>query len=242
VVDYQGPNGIVNRRQPQIRYTLPLHKGDTKLQLFASIEQPDAKIDTSTDDFESGATALNHIPDGILGFRWEGTLGHVQAAGLFRELSFETDNGPSRDVFGWGVSVSGALNLFEKDKFSAQVTWGEGVARYINDLSGESLDAAFDGGRFESVPVFAAMAGYTHHWNEHWRSTISGGYVHVDAPDSLGRFAIDNTLYASGNLMWHPTPTFRMGLEYLYGHKETIDATERDAHRLNFVVRYDLVR
>ena len=40
--------------------------------------------------------------------------------------------------------------------------------------------------------------------------------------------------------MWHPTPSFRMGLEYLYGRKETLDRSERDAHRLDFVVRYDL--
>jgi hypothetical protein len=55
-------------------------------------------------------------------------------------------------------------------------------------------------------------------------------------------FAIDNTWYASANVMWHPTNSFRMGLEYLYGRKETIDGSERDAHRLDFVVRYDLVR
>lgn len=242
VVDYQGPNGIVNKRQPQIRYTLPIYEGASKVQLFASIEQPDSDIDTSSAEFPEGATTLTHTPDGIAGFRWEGSLGHVQGAALFRELSFETDNGPSEDTFGWGVTLAGALNLFEKDKFSAQVTFGEGVARYINDLSGENLDATLDGGRLEAIPVFAAMAGYTHHWNDRWRSTISGGYVHVDAPTSLDRFTIDNTLYGSANLMWHPTSSFRMGLEYLYGRKETIDGSERDAHRLNFVVRYDLVR
>lgn len=243
VVDYQGPNGIVNRRQPQIRYTLPLYERDkTKFQIFASIEQPEAKIDTGTDEFADGSTTLNHVPDGIAGFRFEGTLGHVQAAGVFRELSYEADNGPSGDRFGWGVSVSAALNVFEKDKLSAQATYGEGVARYINDLSGESLDAAINRGEFDTVPVFAAMAGYTHHWNEHWRTTIAGGYVRADAPASLGPFAIDNTLYGSVNLMVHPTKSFRMGLEYLYGRKETQDGSERDAHRLDFVVRYDLVR
>jgi hypothetical protein len=30
VVDYQGPNGIVNRRQPQIRYTLPIYDGASR--------------------------------------------------------------------------------------------------------------------------------------------------------------------------------------------------------------------
>jgi hypothetical protein len=242
VVDYQGPNGIVNRRQPQIRYTLPIYDSASKVQLFASVEQPESQINTNTDEFADDATTLSHTPDGVAGFRWEGELGHVQGAAVFRELSFETDNGPSEDTFGWGVTLGGALNLFEKDKLSAQVTYGEGVARYINDISGENLDAALDGGRLEAIPVLAVMAGYSHQWNDHWRSTISGGYVQADAPASLGAFAIDNTLYGSANIMWQPTTSFRMGLEYLYGRKETLDGSERDAHRLNFVVRYDLVK
>ena len=243
VVDYQGPNGIVNKRQPQIRYTLPLYEREkTKFQIFASVEQPDGKLDTSDDESGKNLSTVNHTPDGILGFRWEGTLGHVQAGGLFRDVSYESDNGPSDDVFGWGATLSGVINVFEKDKFSANVTYGEGVARYINDLSGENLDAAIVNGRLKAVPVFAAIAGYTHHWNDHWRSTISGGYVKVDAPETLDRFTIDNTIYGSANVMWHPTPSFRMGLEYLYGRKETLDGSERDGHRLDFVVRYDLVR
>jgi hypothetical protein len=242
VVDYQGPNGILNRRQPQIRYTQPIIKGDTKFSVFASIEQPDGNVNTSTDEFATDATPVNHVPDGVLGFRWEGIRGHIQGSGLFRELSFESDHGPRKNVFGWGASLSGALNLFEKDKFTAQITYGEGVARYLNDTSGEDLDATLDHGRFKAIPALGAMAGYTHQWSEHWRSTVSGGYVHVDAPEPLGPLALDNTIYASANLMWHPTPTFRMGLEYLYGRRETLDHTERDAHRLDFVLRYDLVR
>ena len=87
VVDYQGPNGIVNRRQPQIRYTLPLYDRATKLQVFASVEQPDAKIDTATDEFEFDSSIVNHMPDIVTGVRWEGDAGHIQAAGVFRELS-----------------------------------------------------------------------------------------------------------------------------------------------------------
>jgi hypothetical protein len=156
-VDYQGPNGIVNRRQPQIRYTQPIYQGEaSKVLLFGSIEQPDSKIDTDTDEFPVGSTPVSHTPDGVLGLRWEGERGHVQAAGLFRDLSFENDDGTSGDTFGWGVTLGGSLKVFEKDKFSAQVTYGEGVARYINDLGGESLDATFNDGRLEAIPVFAA--------------------------------------------------------------------------------------
>jgi hypothetical protein len=242
VVDYQGPNGILNRRQPQIRYTHPIAEGECSTQFFVSLEQPDSKIDTGTAEFTAPSSAVNHGPDGVLGFRWEGPQGHLQSAAIFRSLSFESDSGPSEDTVGWGLSLSGSLNVSEKDKFSAQVSYGEGIARYVNDLSGENLDAAFVAGDLEPIPVFAAMAGYTHHWNDHWRSTVAGGFVQVDAPGSLGRFAIDRTLYGSANLMWHPTPSFRTGLEYLYGNKETLDGSERDAHRFNFVIRYDLVR
>ena len=242
VVDYAGPNGIVSRRQPQIRYTLPLYDRDgTKFNVFASLEQPTPQVNLDSDEFTEELRVVTHVPDGILGFRWEGTLGHVQGAGLFRELSFESDNGPSSDRFGWGASLGGAVNVGAKDKLSAQVTYGNGVARYLND-GGDSLDAAIENGRLEAIPVFAAMVGYTHHWNDHWRSTVSGGYVKADAPSTLDRFTLDNTIYASANLMWHPTTSVHMGLEYLYGRKETLDGSERDAHRFNFVVRYDLVR
>lgn len=243
VVDYQGPNGIVNRRQPQIRYTHPIYDGDSKFNIFASIEQPESQIDTDLGGFEPDASPIEAFADGVIGFRWEGDPGHLQGATILRQLSYETNDGGSQDVFGWGISLSGSLNVFEKDKISAQVTYGEGIGRYVNDLGGNDMDAALDShGDLEAIPVFAAMAGYTHHWNECWRSTIAGGYVHSDSPDSLGGFAIDNTLYASANIMFHPTKSFRMGMEYLYGEKETTDGSDGDAHRLNFVIRYDLVK
>lgn len=243
VVDYQGPNGIVNRRQPQIRYTHPVYDyGDNNLQLFASIEQPDGKLDLDNNSSATDPSSVNHVPDGVLGFRWEGQPGHVKGAALFRDLSYESDNGPDGSAFGWGLTLAGALNLCEKDKLSAQITYGEGVSRYVNDLSGENLDAAWVNGDLDAIPVFAAMAGYTHQWSERWKSTISGGYVHADVPDSLDPFSVENTIYSSVNLMWVPTTSFRMGLEYLYGFKETLDGSDADANRLNFVLRYDLVR
>jgi len=243
VVDYQGPNGIINRRQPQIRYTHPIFDEDTKFQVFASLEQPESQIDTSTAFFQPDASPVESFVDGVVGFRWEGDLGHLQGSTIFRDLSYETHDGPSDDTLGWGVSLSGSVNVFDKDKISAQVTYGEGIGRYVNDLGGNDMDAAIDNsGDLEAIPVFAAMAGYTHHWNDCWRSTIAGGYVHSDPSDSLGGYAIDSTLYASANIMFHPTKSFRMGLEYLYGEKETTDGSDGDAHRLDFVIRYDLVK
>lgn len=242
VVDYEGPNGILNRRVPQIRYTHPFSDGLVKTMVFVSMEQADARLDLDSVDAPPGAAIVNRTPDGVLGFRVEGEAGHVQATGLGRELSYHSDGGQSADTFGWGASVSGALNMADKDKLTLQFTYGEGVARYINDLSGLNLDAVYDNGKLKAVPVFATMAGYTHHWSDQWRTTVSGGYLQADAPAAAGGLSVDSTLYSSVNLMWHPTKSFRMGLEYLYGFKDTLDGSNQDAYRLNFVLRYDLVR
>ncbi len=242
VVDYETPNAILNRRVPQLRYTQPLSDGPVKTMAFFSIEQPDARIDVSAADAPAGSAGVNRIPDGVAGFRIEGEAGHIQTSALLRQLSYDSDAGGRDDTFGWGANFSGVLNVLEKDKLILQATYGEGVSRYVNDLSGLNLDAAYVNGGLESIPVMAVMAGYTHQWSEHWRSTVTGGYVDVSAPSSIGGGAIESTLYSSVNLMWHPTKSFRVGLEYLFGMKETADGAEADAHRINLVLRYDLVR
>ena len=117
------------------------------------------------------------------------------------------------------------------------------MARYVNDVGSTDLDAALDSsGNLKALPVFAATVGYTHQWAPHFRSTATYGWLQVDPTASLGAFAVEETQYASFNLVWHPTKSFRMGLEYLYGFKSVQDDSERNAHRLDFVIRYDLIR
>ena len=139
--------------------------------------------------------------------------------------------------------MAGAGKAKPADKLLWQVAYGHGMARYVNDLGSADLDAALDDdGNLEAIPVFAAAIGYTHEWSKHFRSTASFGYVKADPTASLGPFAIETTTYASANLVWHPTPSFRMGLEYLFGTKETANDADHEGHRLDFVFRYDLVR
>jgi hypothetical protein len=167
----------------------------------------------------------------------------VQLTGLFRSIGYEVDNAPDDSVFGWGVNAAGAFNVFGSDKLSWQVAYGEGMARYVNDIGSADLDAAPDSsGNLRALPIFAAVAGYTHQWAKQFRSTASYGFVHADPTASLGALAIEDTHYTSFNLVWHPTKAFRMGLEYLYGLKDTQGGADGDGHRLNFVLRYDLIR
>ncbi|HEY0551132.1 MAG TPA: DcaP family trimeric outer membrane transporter [Verrucomicrobiae bacterium] len=243
VLNYIGPGAIINRRQPQIRYSPPVYDGVGKMHLLFSVEQPESELSTSATGLPAGAKTFTPLPDGVAGWRWEGDVGHVQLTGLFREIGYEADHARDDTAFGWGANASGAFNLSPADKIFLQVAYGEGMARYINDLNSANLDAAPDNsGNLQALPVFATTVGYTHQWSKEFRSTACYGYIEVDQSSSLGAFAMEKTHYASANLVWHPTKDFRMGLEYLYGRKDTRSGAEGEGHRLNFVFRYDLIR
>ena len=239
-VDYIGPNAMVDVRQPQVRIVAPLSE---RQHMTFSLEQPNSQIATSDPGYPAGASPINRYPDLALNYRFVGQGGHLQIAGLARSLGFDAPAAPERTVLGWGLSLSGALNFPGKDRFSFQAAYGEGIARYIKDTVGLNLDAGLDArGRLKAIPVFAPMIGYTHQWTERWRSTATYGYVRVDPPASMGPWALRNTRYASLNVMWQPTKASWMGLEYLYGTKETMNGAEGTANRLNLVFKYDLVK
>jgi hypothetical protein len=240
VIDYEGPNGLVNTRQSQIRYSQPFL--DTKLQLAVSVEQPNAQIRLTDPAYGSGASTVNRRPDFAAHVRYEDKrLGHLQLSGIYRYLSYDNNN-TGQGVPGWGVSLSGGLNLFAHDALTAQGTYGEGIARYIRDPSGANEDAALDShGNLRALPVWGVAVGYTHVWDDKWKSTVSYGYAHVDTEASSGQFAFAHSNYVSGNLIYQWSPSFRLGVEYLYGTKEVRNGASHAGQRLNFVVKYDLV-
>jgi hypothetical protein len=64
----------------------------------------------------------------------------------------------------------------------------------------------------------------------------------VDAENSNGSFAYDHSNYVSENLICQWSRTFRLGLEYLCGTNEVRNGASHDGQRLDFVLKYDLVK
>ena len=239
VIDYEGPNGLVYVRQPQLRYTHPFL--DRRAQFALAAEQATPQIDTDDSGRGTDSEIHHRLPDFTAHLRYDDEKwGHVQAAGIFRQLSYE--NELRRDeVNGWGVSVSAQFKVFERDTVQLQATYGEGIARYVQDPSGLNLDAGLDAeGSLKAIPVFAISTGYTHHWSERWRSTVSYSFVRVDPEFSNGPLAFERSHYVAANLIYQSSSAVSMGLEYLYGIKQVADGEDTDGHRLNFVIKYDI--
>ena len=64
----------------------------------------------------------------------------------------------------------------------------------------------------------------------------------MDTEKSNGPFAFDHSNYVSANLIYLWSPSFRLGFEYLYGTNEVRNNASHDGQRLNFVLKYDLVK
>ena len=88
--------------------------------------------------------------------------------------------------------------------------------------------------------VFGAMTGYTHQWSERFRSTVSGGYVHLDNSASQAGDAYHQTVYTSANVVFQYHKRLSIGFETLYGHHETRDGSDGDVVRFTAGLVYTI--
>lgn len=234
-IDYEGPNSATFARRPLVRYQ---QRVGEDLQFNFGIEQPESEVDTNG---TSGVSGRNTAPEGGVNARWEPEgIGHVQFASIFRDIGAKGTTQGNQDVFGWGLNLSGGFDTFGRDTLQAQATYGEGLFRFCND-DFENNDAAFDkNGDLEAIPYFGGMLGYTHHWSESFRSTVSYGYVHLDNTASQAGTAYHESHYGSANLTWQLRERLSVGLEELYGYKSTKDGSGGDAFRTQLGLLYSI--
>ncbi|MDR2982553.1 MAG: porin [Puniceicoccales bacterium] len=241
IIDYQGPNSAAYVRQVQIRYIVPLMKsGDDNMHMAFAIEQPDSEVDLT--GAGAGADSKNRMPDFTARWRYESPRWHVQLAGLARDISYRDGDDNGQSVFGGGLSLTGGMTVFEKDRIGAQLAYGYGIGRYFQDASGHNTDAALtSGGDLRPLETLGAYLTYTHHWNDQFRSSLTGGYLNIDNESGQAGDAFHRSVYASANLVWQPTRDFWVGAEVLYGYNRHNDGNHGDAWQVQLAVNYALV-
>jgi hypothetical protein len=238
-VDFEGPNSMIFARQPTLRYLWQL---DKHWQMNFGIQQPSSDVDNFG---LPDVTAVNHAPDGGVNVRWEDAdIGHVQLAGIFREIGENSPTLGNQNVFGWGLMAATSLNIC-KDSVQLQGTYGHGYFHFANDnftYSGfNGGDAAFtSGGNLRALPFFSAMVGYTHHWSDSFRSTATFGFDHLENASSEGPLAYHKTYYASANLIYQIRKRLSVGLEGLYGRKEVKSGADGDVFRVQLGIVWSL--
>lgn len=240
-IDYWGPSGMVFVRNPQLRVT-PYNRDGMKLAF--SLEAPGAAIDTGkaaeVDPALAGVTGQTRYPDLVGSLRLDREWGHFQAAGILRQVGFETPDNPggepSGEETGYGLNLSGALNTFGKDRIVGALVYGRGIASYMND-GGVDL-APDDDLQAETVQTLGWFAYYDHYWSERWSSSI--GYSEHRQSNTGGQLAdaFKKGSYASANLLYYPARNVTTGAELLWGRLENNDGESGEDHRIQFSAKY----
>jgi hypothetical protein len=244
-LDFQGPNGYVSLRNPQVRYGFALNQSTT---LYVSVEKPSSDVAFKTAEFSAQPNAP--APDATVRIRNEFQRGHVQLAVIFRDVAAFLPSGQQGSVFGWGFNAAMALKGFGSDTFIVEGAYGHGISRYIQDTSGLGIDAeVVDNANphLKATPAIGLEIAYQHRWLSVLRSSLVYGYAGVQnsnfvptPPATFNPFNHSN--YSAANLIWNPYGSLNVGAEFLYGGQILQNGNYAYAPRLQFSAKYNFVR
>jgi hypothetical protein len=233
-LDFAGPAGLWQTRQPLLRFTKSVAEG---VITEIALETPE---NTSYIDAER----RTRWPDLTVAGTWLGGgeyIKHLRLAGLARDLRAEGTNGSTDSALGWAVSGSAKLGLpflGAKDSFKFTLHYGDG---YGTQIKGGPREAAFDvvDSELETIGIFGTYGGIQHFWSDRFRSNLVYGYVNSDNPGFVGDNTFDNTNYVAADLIWTPFKQTAFGAEYLWGRRENEDGASGTASRFLFSSRFD---
>ena len=160
-VDFEGINGAVLLRQSQLRF-FPKFGGQNSFVF--SIEDPSTDIENGTGSKGQGdfVFSVDRLPLGGLG-AW-----NYKVSAILRDLegtpagAGDDDTLKTQSTTGWGITTSGRKSfakMRDNNFLLWQLTYGEGIGRYLNDLGTiGGGDATFDpDGRLRALPVLAGF-------------------------------------------------------------------------------------
>lgn len=238
-VDFEGLNGRINVRQAQVRL-MPTRGAEYGLEV--SLEDPNPEI--------QNGEGVTRAPDLVVSGRFNpNDRLHLRLSLLGRQIRGQAD--PSFGVgvskeYAWGVSASGRFvtPYFDKrDNLVFQLNHGDGIGRYVNDLSSVgNYDGIFDpvNGNLQLFDVLAGYASWQHWWGgqQSFRSNFTFGFVDINNPGFIADDAYKRTYRFSTNLLWSPTKRIDVGAEYMWGRRENQDGEQGDATQLQLMSRY----
>jgi hypothetical protein len=251
-LEYWGPNGMVFFRNVQARW-MPL-MGKTAVTL--AVERPGASGDGGVyaDRIElQNIKPRFPLPDLSGNVRESGDWGHVQVAGILREIKWDdtltTDQfNLSGSATGWGINVSANYKTKLTDEttgvFRGSYVYGHGIQNYMNDAPVDigiqnNLGNPVTPIVGKALPVVGIVAFYDINWNPKWTSTAGYSMLDIANSDAQAPSAFHRGHYFLANLLYHPLPDLFAGGEIQWGKRQNFsDGFSSDDFRIQFSVKY----
>ena len=210
-LEYWGPTGMVFFRNVQARW-MPI-QGTSRLTI--AVERPGASNDAGllADRIElEDVSGRSPLPDLTAEYRWGGSRGYVEAAGLLGRMEWDDLNDDAFDLSGsatrWGINLSSNVKFGDATTLRLQFVFGEGIQNYMNDapvdvgiVRGPSPSVPIEG---EAIPITASVLFLDHNWSDKWSTSIGYSRTDIDNLEGQADDAYKTGQYALGNLLYSP--------------------------------------
>ncbi len=243
-VDFNGPIGGTFIRQPQIRYTYSTPQYGN---FIGAIEN---SVSYVLDETATATPAgFSKVPDLVA--RWDKsfTWGSLSLRGVSHEHRIHDGAGINLSRRGTGLAASGQIKTVGDDFLSWIVTGGTGIGRYLNYIEGAGYNSTTN--RIALEKAVGLVVGYQHKVSDTFRMNFVFGtqknsdneytaWARANGLDS-GQFGVNRkiTQFHIGGI-WNPIKPVDIGLEYIWGKRETLVGEKGDMSRINFLARYNL--
>lgn len=242
MIDFQGPNAYNFAFATMIRYEVPFANDHLKFGLAAELPSVSG---TFGDTFD---LIPQRVPDFPIYFQYAWGAerdNHLRLTGVVRDLYLhDATAGNNTSLLGWGVQASARINLAPVLTLYGNGVYGEGITRYIQDLSGAGYDFTpdpQDPTEVQTLPMWGWYGAARINILPQ-RLFLSGGYSEARIQQKHGYFTGDQYRcgqYIFGNVFYNFTPRCSISAEYLYGRRENRDGMRNHANRVSMQVRYN---
>lgn len=217
------------QRSPMLRYS---DKLSANTSFAVAIEDP-KYTSTSDPDNEMRMPALvgrlNHQFD-------NGSL--VSGRTFMAEKKTSTDK-----QWAWGVGLGGKYQWSPQTFLKADYYHVKGDGRFL--LWANNSYVIDDKNKIQSNEFDTISAGITHQFNAQLRSTLGYGYMKAKDDNRFAEIQKSNLTQNKElwqgwiNAMYNPYKPVTLGMEYVYGERETFDGRNGADNRVNMMASYD---
>ena len=240
-VDFQGPNAYNFAFNEMIRYDYNTRSG---FGFGVAAERPSVSATYG----ENFSAVMQRVPDGIAYVQYKfgrDHQSHLRLTGVVRDMYFHDNlQGKNTTRVGWGVQLSGHIEVTRWVDLYMNGTYGEGITPYIQDLAGSAYDIVYN-------PENRAQAQTLPMWG--WQAAaqvnilpdvfwVAAGYSEVGLGERNGY--LSDSQYRRGNYVfanafYNITPRLTLALEYLYGSRKDMNDIGNSANRINIMAQYN---
>ena len=142
---------------------------------------------------------------------------------------------------GWGVMMSGNINLCKKTSFMFQGVYGKAISNYIQDISGIGYDLVPNpnhNGKLKAPGAWGAFGAFEQNWTSKLSSSLIYSYARLESKGTLDGTTYKYAQYAGVNLLWDFTEYGTTGIEYVFGRRNDFNRDYGNASRINAMVQY----